>query len=681
MTPDKSILGRAPFFRYCIALIIGIAISNLFRSFPVYLTVGLIISLALFSLFVWKTDIKQHQNRVVGVVMTILFLGIGIASKTIYNNQLFSSYMPVEGIYSGTIMEKSPSTKGRCKYEVKLSEVVDIDKVTALKETILLFISDSTLNNRLIPGTQITFESKLFEITSLNNPGEFNYQQYLKNRGIRYQCYLRNGLLTDSHLKANIKTYALNVRSSLLEAFHRFGIKGDEFAVLAALTLGEKDFLTSGLKKSYAVSGAMHVLSVSGLHVGIIYMFLAYLLKPLKRNRKMRIISFSILFSFLWIYAFITGLSPSVLRSCAMFSFVLVGDNIGRKTNIYNTLASSAFFLLMINPGFLYDIGFQLSYLALLSIVYFQPKIKGLYQPKNKHIEKLWDLLAVAVAAQIGTFPLSVFYFHQFPVYFFLSNYVVIPLSGFLLYGTFLFYFVTWIPFVAKFFGFILSGCTRLLNFCIKFIEELPGSLISDLWISETSLIILIIAILVIVLYMENRKKMHFYITLIPIFLLMLNFSFEQIKTNRQNVAVFYNSYNEPLMSIIVGKNHYYYSPSDTLSHFSEQLLSNSTGVFKTKKALNISSLNEYPNGINRFKNHLLIKNISIEIDEQELEYDPKSNKSDIIWFQKNNVVKLKNNENIYAFHCIDGKQCPISNQQTSDGIKIKDNGALFLRY
>ena len=179
----------------------------------------------------------------------------------------------------------------------------------------------------------------------------------------------------------------------------------------------------------------MHVLAVSGLHVGIIFFILNFLLTPLNRNKRLLKIKLFLLVGALWFYAFLTGLSPSVMRSCTMFSFIVVGENLNKRTNIYNTLAASAFLLMLINPLIIFGAGFQLSYIAVISIVFFQPRLAALVAVKNRILKYVWDLFTVSVAVQIGTAPISIFYFHQFPVYFWLSNFIVIPGAALILYN------------------------------------------------------------------------------------------------------------------------------------------------------------------------------------------------------------------------------------------------------
>ena len=212
------------------------------------------------------------------------------------------------------------------------------------------------------------------------------------------------------------------------------GVEGKQLKVASALLLGYRENLDKELVKSYASAGAMHVLAVSGLHVGILYLLLTRIFSFLKKVKKVKngkFILTILIVSFLWFYAIMTGLSASVMRATTMFSFIVIGNELlNRKTSIYNTLAVSAIILMIINPFIVYQVGFQLSYVAVVGIVYLQPKLNRLFYSRYKLVRGVWAITCVSLAAQIATFPLSLHYFHQFSTYFFISNLIVIPASS-----------------------------------------------------------------------------------------------------------------------------------------------------------------------------------------------------------------------------------------------------------
>ena len=199
---------------------------------------------------------------------------------------------------------------------------------------------------------------------------------------------------------------------------------------MIALLLGQQQDISPEVLKDYQLAGAVHILSVSGLHVGFILVFVTFLLKPIANTKRNTLIKLFIILLSLWSYGILAGLAPSVVRSVTMFSFVAIGNHMRRTVNVFHTLLVSMFLILLWKPSFLFDVGFQLSYLALFFILWLQPLLNDIWQPKYKITQYFWDILTVSFAAQIGTLPLSIYYFHQFPGLFFVTNVIVLPMLG-----------------------------------------------------------------------------------------------------------------------------------------------------------------------------------------------------------------------------------------------------------
>ncbi len=310
----------------------------------------------------------------------------------------------------------------------------------------------------------------------------------------------------------------------MLDIYTKLGIDGDEFGMLSALTLGYKDALAPELRESFSTTGAMHVLAVSGLHVGIIFVVFGFLFSFMDRWRLGKRLKPIVIIFLLWCYAFITGLSPSVLRSSVMFSCMVLSGVFGRKSNTYNNIFLSAFFLLFFNPNLLFDIGFQLSYSAVLAIVYFQPKIAGLIYVKNRWLRWAWELAAVSLAAQLGTAPFSVFYFHQFPNYFLLSNFVVIPAATLILYAAVALFVFSPVPYVNVAVAFVLKWILKIMYACIVWIEHLPYSL-SIVWIDGWQLLSLYAALFAVMWWLDKKSfvSLAAVVCLLLIFLLSMH--------------------------------------------------------------------------------------------------------------------------------------------------------------
>lgn len=388
-----------------------------------------------------------------------------------------------EGIqaYSAEVI-KAPEEKTKSwKLELAVQRVHTSTGWQPVSGKSLLYVSKKGQTQPLAFGDQLLIAGSPQRLSPPLNPGEFDFQRFLSFRNIYHQQFARpeDVVLVRPIDQKGFLYYALRARQWASDRLHAHIQQPQAFAIANALVLGVTDGLDNELENAYAASGAMHVLAVSGLHVGIIYGLLLVLLKPLARFHWSRWVVACVSLVCLWAYAFVTGLSPSVLRAVTMFSFIALARPLGWSTNIYNTLAASAFLLLLYNPYLIMSVGFQLSYLAVLGIVYLQRPLYHLWEAPNSLLDKTWQITCVSLAAQIATFSLGLLYFHQFPTYFLVSNLFVIPGSFAVLMGGIVLLAVSWLPPLASAVGFLLEGMIQGLNAGVFWTERLPFSLIN----------------------------------------------------------------------------------------------------------------------------------------------------------------------------------------------------------
>ncbi|MEZ5196593.1 MAG: ComEC/Rec2 family competence protein [Bacteroidales bacterium] len=285
----------------------------------------------------------------------------------------------------------------------------------------------------------------------------------------------------------------------------------------------------------------MHILCVSGLHVGIIYVILNNLLLFLNRKRLLRITKVVLLLLLIWTYALITGLSPSVLRASTMFSFIIIGNSMKRKANIYNSLSASAFVLMIFNPFIITQVGFQLSYLAVFGIVMLYKPIVNLFIPGNMVVRWIWQISVVSIAATLATFPLSLFYFHQFPNLFLLTNLVAIPASMLIIYTGILVLIFSPLPILSGLVAKILAGIIWILNFMVNRIEGLTFSVSKNIYINGMEMIIIFgIGISLLIVSLQGKKKYVFPL-LVCASLLLISFTYRNYTSLNQKSIVIYN--------------------------------------------------------------------------------------------------------------------------------------------
>lgn len=522
---------NAPFIRLLLPLLTGILFAvflNLQVADAKWWLIGLFIFWT-YSEFLspWR---KAYRWKVIGEVVlagTVLLLGIALVnwSSGKNNPRHFSRLLEGPGLLVGQVAEPVVVNDKTVKV------ILQIEGIRSQKDWVLadgkaiIYLEKDQRSSQLIIGDQLMVEPQFRDIEAPRNPSEFDYRKYLSFHLVYQQAYLKSSnwaLIAQSQDRPWYAS-ALRGRHRLIELFAKHGLQKEELGVASALVLGYKNKLEEKLKRSYSRAGAMHVLAVSGLHVGIIFLVFGHLFKFMNRMPYGQYLRAALLLMVLWGYALLTGLSPSVMRAATMFSFMVVGQSLNRQPNIYNSIGASAFVLLCFNPFLIMEVGFQLSYLAVLGIVYLQPKIYDLWSPRFWFIDRLWALSAVSVAAQLATFPISLYYFHQFPNYFLLSNLLVIPAATVVLYLGLLLFIAAPFPTVADAIGWLLQWVIHGLNIGVRWIESLPGALTNGISISVGECLLWYAAMGAALFYWHYRKirwmqlSLTFFLTLIAI--------------------------------------------------------------------------------------------------------------------------------------------------------------------
>lgn len=335
-------------------------------------------------------------------------------------------------------------------------------------------------------------------------------------------------------------------------------MSNENISVAKALLLGDKQLIDKDLLLSFAGAGALHVLAVSGLHVGIVMLILSFILSPIKSIKSGKLIFLILAISGVWFYAIITGMSPSVLRAAVMFSFILIGNELQRETSIYQSLMVSALILILVDPHIIFKVGFLLSYFAVIGIVYFYPKIYHLLYFKHKIFNWAWSVMAVSIAAQIATFPLSIYCFQQFPNLFIVSNLIVIPLSFVLLVIGIGYLALSTVPVISDIFQFLLNLCLDILNASVRWIENVPYSTIQGISIRWYDVLLLYFFLALIATSLEQKSKKLFLSSMIILSFFTLNHFFQKVKLKQNDSITIYAIKNEIGIDVFNGsQNHF----------------------------------------------------------------------------------------------------------------------------
>jgi competence protein ComEC len=479
----------APFLRLVVPLIIGILIGYYFPTLHLFwLPVTCVL-----ALFYLVAHFRALQYPVVyGIILFCLWVSAGAALFT--NNQIESkpyfignTYKP-GSVINATITSMPELKPNSIRAEARVRQWDSVTNTwTLLAGKIILYFEKDSVLPQYQPGTNIAFTKSLQPIRNSGNPGAFKYKEYAASNDWFYQVYLKKGecLIATEKENPGWRIWPMKARENLLTTLRKYIPDKRTLGVAEALLTGYRNDMDKELNWQYAGTGVAHIIAISGLHLGMIQVALLALFAPLKRIKYGRQLVPLLVIGCLWVFALVTGAGPSVLRSALMFTILLFGEVIERKGNSYNSLSASAFILLLFNPNLIFNVGFQLSYSAVLSIFIFSAPIGQWIKTKSKWVNKGWQMLSVTLAAQILTLPFVVYYFNQFPTYFLLANLVALPLSwlalNLLLLLTLVFW---WLGPVSKILGSLIHFTIATMNDFIGWIHQLPMARIENIYLS-----------------------------------------------------------------------------------------------------------------------------------------------------------------------------------------------------
>lgn len=553
------IWSRYPLFRIFLFFAAGILCYNFFplAQWFILLLLGSGFFLLLIFLIVFKKQIKSLRNIVLTIALLLLFFSFGAGISGLYLQDFNHAHLRFKNTYQEEQFYLVQVTKAPRLKEKSISLQVKLI-ATAIENgegQAMLYIRKNKAAQRLKYGDRIWVKTQLSFLEPPKNPYEFDYRDYLNLKAIYFQSFVDSTqwkFESSGHGNALIAG-SINLRNQLMKKLELWDLASAEAAITKALLLGYRDEVDDELLASYSAAGATHVLAVSGLHVGIIYVVAGYLLFFLKGRRLGELVRSILLVLLLWCYALLTGLSPSVVRAATMFTFVAVGSNLGKKTSIYNTILVSAFLLLALKPTYLFEVGFQLSYLAVFGIVWLQPRFQSVWQPKSWVLRQVWGISTVSLAAQIATFPMGLYYFHQFPGLFLVSNLMVIPLVTLLMYiglSTLVLQLIygLWIPLL-----WCYNGLLQLMNTGVRWVQGFDGFLWNQIHINRVELVVfyLLIGFFFTWVFRGGYRKLTF--VLLLSFMLMSYQWFEEWQVSARKETIIYHTSQGVAIGIYAG--------------------------------------------------------------------------------------------------------------------------------
>ena len=566
-------LKRNPFIKLLISFIGSIILSSYLMLNSTVLNILFLISFALILLlFIQDKWIKSYRNNYISGVLiyTSVFL-FGLAYNTYFVNfetdAHFSKHANNQSTFKGQCMEIPVEKSRSIQYLIKVDKIVNNNLELEVNGKLIAYFPKKNRAKLPSVGDVFYFKGQVNQIEPPSNPYQFNYKSYLNKKGINHQIFLSLNQINIKNNKLSLYGIAQKTRALFIRNLRKSGLQENELSIVSALLLGDKQSLSLEAKDSYGKAGAMHVLAVSGLHVGIILVILTFVFNFIFGKSKNTIIKTILTVLFIWAFAFVTGLSISVMRSAVMFSFIAVGGVLKHKISIYNTIALSAFVILLINPLFVFDVGFQLSYLAVIGIIILHPKIDNLVYIKNNYLNHAWSITVVSIAAQIATLPISIYYFHQIPVYALLSNLFVIYLATLLLILGIVSILISFIPPLLFLVYWLLHPVIYALNFIVTTVANLPYTTLNHLHISLFEVFLLYSIIIMLYLYFNTKTIRNLNISLTFMAVLLFSDHIENYQLKHKSAIYIYNIKNQLVLNTLSAKtNNLQLSANDSLT-------------------------------------------------------------------------------------------------------------------
>ncbi len=559
MRPAVYIWKRAPALRLLVAFMMGILAGWELRldiSWLISCICTCIFLTLVFSLLPLKIKFRWQVTQ--GLIIHLLMAAAGAAitcTSDLRHHPAWLGHHLKDSSYLFLTVEEMPVEKANSwKALASVQFLMHAGIGERVTGQVIIYFKKNSGQAPVSYGTRLVSKRQPQPIRKSGNPGAFDYQRYCLFNGITHQLYLDENdfIVWPASRKTLLKQFIFDCRQWVVAQMQQF-IPGEKEQGLAeALLIGYKDDLDPDLVQSYANTGVIHVVAISGLHVGLIYWLLLLLTHSIKRWVILRLL---LIIPLLWLFSIMAGAQPSVLRSALMFSCMAGAEVLGRRTNVFNTLALSAFLLLCINPFWLWDAGFQLSYSAVLSILLFYRPIYGWCYFPNRLLDFLWSLTAVTVSAQVLTLPVCVFHFHQLPLLFLLSNIVAVPLSSLILVGEIFLCGIFFITPAARISGQVVGWLIRLMNQYIERLSRIPFCTWNGLSVSFPQAVLLFIFVAGFSYWLLEKSRAALWTTMVSLFAFLFLRSLSFREANMQKQLIVYHVQKHRAIDVLYGRN------------------------------------------------------------------------------------------------------------------------------
>jgi competence protein ComEC len=681
---DIPIWKKAPFIRLLLPLVIGILLQWYVKIPVVTGILGAVCFSTAYSLFLlFPIAIQFKLQSLQAIILNLLIVSVGLLvtwQKDVqHSNSWFGQYYQYNDYLLVRINEPLIEKSKSYKADGYVEAVFHGEQVIKSEGKVLLYFAKDSLQPVLKYGDKILLNKNLQRIKNSGNPGAFNYQQYAAFQSTFHNVYLQPKdwvLLTDKNINW-FRQFLFTSRAAILAVLQKNIPQGkDELGIAEALLIGYTNDLDKDLVQAYSNTGVVHIIAISGMHLALIYGLLVWVFAKIPFINKSKITQVVLILVCLWLFALLTGAAASVLRSAVMFTFIAVGKNLSKQSSIYNSLAGSAFVMLCYNPYFLWDVGFQLSYLAVVGIIIFQKSIYNWFYIKNKLLNEIWKLMAISLAAQVLTFPVCIYYFHQFPNLFLITNIVAVPLSGIILFAEIGLVAFSWISFMGIYIGKIVGWMVLLMNIIVLRVSQVSFAVWDNIPSTVATTWLLYAVVTGIGMWLINKNKSAFRLAIICLFAFVLLQAHANWQIKKQQKIIVYNVPQHQAIDFITGNNYHFLGDSILLQ---EGVLQN-FHLKPARIALQLKVRSDLMHTVFQQQQFYQFANKKILVIDKQIDFEPVQQKIavDLIIISKN--PKLSIAQIASVFNC-DQYIFDASNSLWKIAQWQKDCKALHLNY
>jgi competence protein ComEC len=637
----------SPFVRLLLPIVLGI-ILQWYIKIPLLINT-IILSILLLSLFLFNflsIEKRFKYQWIQGLFINGIVVCLGIFlcwQKDIRNNKnWFGKYYNDSSALVVKISEP-PIVKEK---SIKADGIVEAIIQNGVKQKVegKLLIYFSKDDDVTIPkyGDKIIIQGGLQKIKNAGNPGGFNYSRYMVFQQTLHQVYLKKDkfILLNEHIENKLFSFIFWARTATINTLQKYIVGSKKVSGIAeALLIGYKEDLDKDVVQAYSNTGVVHIIAISGMHLGLIYLGLVWLFSRVSFVKRSALARVILILGCLWLFSLITGASASVLRSAVMFTCIIIGKEFFKQASIYNSLASSAFLLLCYNPFLLWDVGFQLSYFAVVGIIWLQKPIQNLFYTKNKVLQYLWEMCSITLAAQILTLPICIYYFHQIPTTFLFTNLICVPLSSAILFAEVALIVCAWAPPIATLVGKFIYVLTWCMNALIDIFNKIPYSLLDKIYATAFTTWALYGFTFLFAAALLRRNKKIMKLSFVFLFAFAALWAYGKITLLQQKKMIIYNVSRHTAIDFISKNNFWFYGDDE----FKADGVLQNFNLKPARVSLQIEESSDTLKALSNKNRLWQFYNKSIMIIDSTIQFEPNNNQLaiDVLLICKNPKIRI----------------------------------------